>query len=119
MKTLVITSHPDIQDDSIQKFLKYSIPLSDEVIYHHLESIYSFGEINVKREKELLRNCQRIIFQFPFYWYSALAILKHWVDEVLTEGFDYGLNRFPLKGREFGLVMTLGYLKKSIRLVEK
>ena len=116
MKTLVIVSHSDIQESSSQKFLKDSFPLSDAIIYHHLESIYSFDEINVKKEQELLTNYQRIIFQFPFYWYSAPAMLKHWLDEVLTEGFAYGPNRFPLKGKELGLVMTIGVSEKEYQV---
>lgn len=71
MKTLVIFSHPNIQKSSSQKFLKASFPTSDSFTYHHLETAYPRGEIDVEREQQLLLAHDRILFQFPFYWYAA------------------------------------------------
>src|SRR5699024_11374121 len=66
------------------------------------------GKIDVEREQQLLKDNDRVIFQFPFYWYSSPAFLKQWQDEVLTEGFAHGGAQGELAGKEFGLIFMLG-----------
>lgn len=41
-------------------------------------------------EQEALLKAQTIVFEFPFYWYFAPAILKQYLDTVFTYGFAYG-----------------------------
>ncbi|MUV36401.1 putative NAD(P)H oxidoreductase YrkL [Lentibacillus sp. JNUCC-1] len=107
MKTLVIISHPDILESGSQQFLLNAVP-SEGVTIHHLESTYPSGKIDVQKEQELLDAHDRIIFQFPFYWYSSPAPLKQWQDDVLTNGYAHGKADGRLAGKEFGLVFMLG-----------
>ncbi|MFZ4702689.1 MAG: NAD(P)H-dependent oxidoreductase, partial [Candidatus Methylumidiphilus sp.] len=46
--------------------------------------------VDVEREQALLREADWVVFQHPFYWYSAPALLKEWMDVVLEQGFAYG-----------------------------
>lgn len=108
MKTLVIISHPEITESGTQQFLLSSIADNDTVEVHHLEGIYPDRKIDVLAEQKLLKEYDRIVFQFPFYWYSSPPMLKQWQDEVLTDGFAYGKNGHQLKGKEFGLVLSIG-----------
>ena len=108
MKTLVIISHPSILESSSQQFLLSVIPENEGVTVHHLEEVYPDGKIDVDKEHRLLEEHDRIIFQFPFYWYSSPAFLKHWQDEVLTDGFAHGKQGDKLAGKEFGLVFMIG-----------
>ncbi|MDY0407249.1 NAD(P)H-dependent oxidoreductase [Virgibacillus sp. 179-BFC.A HS] len=108
MKTLVIISHPEIGDSSSQQFLLSAVPKDKDVTIHHLESVYPDGNIDTVKEQKLLKQHDRILFQFPFYWYSSPALLKQWQDDVLTEGFAYGPRGSMLAGKEFGLVLAIG-----------
>lgn len=108
MKTLVIISHPEMMESGSQQYLLSSIPEGKDITIHHLESVYPDFKIDVEMEQALLKEHERIIFQFPFYWYSAPALLKKWQDEVLTDGFAYGKRGKALTGKEFGLVMSIG-----------
>ncbi len=112
MKTLVIISHPEISESGSQQFLLSSIPESESVKVHHLEGAYPDNQIDVAAEQKLLKQFDRILFQFPFYWYSSPPMLKQWQDEVLTYGFAYGKNGHALNGKEFGLVLSVG-IKES------
>lgn len=112
MKTLVIISHPDITESSSQQYLLSSVPENQAVTVHHLEKVYADGKIDAAREQALLLEHDRILFQFPFYWYSSPAMLKLWQDEVLEEGFAYGKRGTALHEKEFGLVLNIG-IKKS------
>lgn len=116
MKTLIIVSHPDIEDSNSQQFLKEAIPRSDHIKYHHLESVYPTGNIDIRYEQDLLKQYDRIIFQFPFYWYAAPPMLKKWQDEVLEEYIAFGTGGTLLQGKELGLVMTIGIAEKEYQV---
>lgn len=112
MRTLVIISHPALEESHSQNFLRESLP-EEGVTWHHLEKLYSDGTIPVHTEQELLLNHERILFQFPFYWYSSPPLLKKWQDEVLTEGFAFGTEKRKLAGKEFGLVIHTGVQERE------
>ena len=113
MKTLVIISHPEILESGSQQYLLSSVPENKDITVHHLESIYPDFNIDVKKEQSLLKEYDRIIFQFPFYWYSAPALLKKWQDDVLADGFAYGKKGKALVGKEIGLVISIGVRKEE------
>lgn len=112
IKTLVVVSHPDINNSQTETFLKQGSQHAD-AIWHHVESLKS---IDVDLEKKLLSSADRIIFQFPLYWYSAPSGLKHWIDTVLSRNFVYGDGQYHLADKEFGLVVTTGLAQKDFQI---
>ena len=58
----------------------------------------------VAREQDRVRWADALLFQFPFWWWSMPAILKGWVDRVLSNGFAYGSAN--LDGKAAMLCMT-------------
>ncbi|MFC0672750.1 NAD(P)H-dependent oxidoreductase [Brachybacterium hainanense] len=44
----------------------------------------------VREEQRKLAAAELLVLQFPLWWYGTPAILKGWLDRVLTEGFAYG-----------------------------
>lgn len=104
MKTLVIVAHPDIKQSGTQQFLHHQLATITDVTWHELAVD---GNFDVTAEQNLLKTHERIIFQFPLYWYSVPVNLRQWQDTVLTRGFAYG-NGAVLAGKEFGVVVSLG-----------
>ena len=98
LKTLVVVSHPEINNSQTQQFLLQGARLQD-VTWHHVEEL---AEIDVEKEQALLKEHDRIIFQFPLYWYAAPEGLKHWEDNVLTRNFVYGDGDDNLAEKEIG-----------------
>ena len=45
--------------------------------------------------------------QVPWYWYSVPALLKEWMDQVLTYGFAYGSHATALQGKTLQVVTTI------------
>ena len=113
MKTLLIVSHPNLIDSGSQQYFLSSIKNREDVTVHHLEGVYPDWNIDVSSEQELLKQHDRILFQFPFYWYSSPPLLKHWQDVVLEEGFAYGTRGRALAGKEFGLVLMIGVQERE------
>ncbi|NKC69000.1 NAD(P)H-dependent oxidoreductase [Vagococcus fluvialis] len=100
MKTLIVLAHPEYEDSNTQQFLIASTKNLEDVRVRYLDE----EKIDKIKEKEFLKEVDRIIFQFPMYWYSAPFLLKRWLDEV----FDDSLIANGLKNKELGLVVTMG-----------
>ena len=63
-------------------------------------------------EQEKLKAADLVILQFPLWWFGLPAMLKGWVDRVMTMGFAYGggkhYDQGGLKGRRAMLALTTG-----------
>ncbi|XP_066570035.1 NAD(P)H dehydrogenase [quinone] 1 [Amia ocellicauda] len=44
---------------------------------------------DIMEEQKKVKAADLIIFQFPMYWFSVPAIMKGWIDRVLTQGFAF------------------------------
>lgn len=95
MKTLVVVGHPNLEKSVINKAWREALrPIeSDEVIVHVLsEVVGEDGNFDVAREQALLEGVDRVILQFPLYWYMPPAIMLHWMTTVWCDGWAYGEN---------------------------
>uniref|UniRef100_G3NHX6 Ribosyldihydronicotinamide dehydrogenase [quinone] n=1 Tax=Gasterosteus aculeatus TaxID=69293 RepID=G3NHX6_GASAC len=48
---------------------------------------------DITEEQRKLTEADLIIFQFPMYWFTVPAIMKGWMDRVLTLGYAYSEER--------------------------
>ncbi|MEH7444151.1 NAD(P)H-dependent oxidoreductase [Bacillus sp. JJ1122] len=109
MKTLVIAAHPNMEGSTINStWVKRLRQEEGEITVHELYAAYPDGKIDIEREQQLLLEHDRIVFQFPFYWYSSPALLKEWQDVVLAYGWAYGSQGTNLHGKEFMLAISTG-----------
>ncbi len=108
MKTLVIVAHPNIAKSWINRRWVEELKKHPEITVHELYKEYPSGTIDVEREQALLLEHHRIVWQFPFYWYSSPPLLKKWQDEVLTYGWAYGSKGDKLHGKELMLAISTG-----------
>lgn len=100
--------HPQIEDSSTQQFLKEAADLS-EVTWYPVSTF----DVEVAKEQALIEQTDRLVLQFPLYWYSAPAVLKNWLDQVLTRHFAYPDAMGSLVGKELGIAVSLGSPAKS------
>lgn len=96
MKTLIIIGHPDKENSHAQQFLIESLQHFENVTTHDIAKDY-----DVEEDRAKLKEADRIILQFPIYWYSCPSIVKEWIDKVWEMTCQ-------LKGKELGLSITLG-----------
>ena len=108
-KTLIILAHPTMHTSRLNKALLDAIKDEADVTVHDLYATYQTQEaIDVKKVQALLLAHDRIIFQFPLFWFSTPGLLKDWQDKVLEYGFAYGSEGSKLAGKEFKLAITIG-----------
>ncbi|MBN3574682.1 NAD(P)H-dependent oxidoreductase [Vibrio neptunius] len=113
MKILNLVFHPNLDDSRSNKTWKSQLDESGKVTTSRdLYSEYNDFQIDVEREQALLEAHDRIILQFPFYWYSMPPLLKKWLDDVLAYNFAYGPEGDKLKGKDMQLVVSVGGREK-------
>lgn len=99
MKILVLFAHPKISDSIVQIEMLSRIRGLEGVTIHDLYAAYPDFLIDVDHEQALLLQHDLVIFQHPFYWYSAPAIIKEWLDLVLEHDWAYGSKGTRLHGK--------------------
>lgn len=110
---LIILAHPNLANSQINQALLNAVNKNDKVTIHDLYSIYPDGVIDIDAEQQKLTDADAVIFQHPFYWYSAPAILKEWLDLVLQFNYAYGPKGEALKGKQWLTVLTTGGSKNA------
>ncbi|MEM6820432.1 MAG: NAD(P)H-dependent oxidoreductase [Verrucomicrobiota bacterium] len=108
MNVLVILAHPDIDSSRSNRHLLLELEKHPNLSVNSIYKNYSDWKIDVTREQELLAKHDRIVFQFPLYWYSTPPLLKKWQDDVLTYGWAYGDGGDQLKGKELLIATSIG-----------
>jgi len=108
MSTLVIVSHPHLECSRAHRRMLRATDGLGDVEVRHLESLYPDGRIDVAAEQGALLAATRVVFQFPFYWFSTPPLLKAWQDEVLAVGFAYGPGGTKTRGKLLQPVLTTG-----------
>jgi glutathione-regulated potassium-efflux system ancillary protein KefG len=107
-RVLILFSHPLLEKSRVQTELLKKAMTVENVTVNDLYERYPEFDIDVDREKRLLLDHDIIIWQHPFYWYSAPAILKQWKDLVLEHGWAYGKKGTALTDKKVFNVLTSG-----------
>ena len=108
MNILVLAAHPDLHQSRANKALIHELNEHRDIHVRDLYLEYPTWQIDVEKEQLMLLQYDRIVFQFPFYWYNCPPLLKKWFDDVLTFGWAYGPGGENLLGKEFMIATTTG-----------
>ena len=81
--------HPNFAQSRGNKIIYDAVRSVQGVTFRFAYQEFPDGKIDAKIEQDLLSSHDLIVFQHPFYWYSAPALLRQWQDAVLGYGFAY------------------------------
>jgi glutathione-regulated potassium-efflux system ancillary protein KefG len=112
-KVLILFAHPALDKSRVQQRLVERIQHLDGVTFHDLYEVYPDLDIDVQQEQQLLLDHDMIVWQHPFYWYSAPAIIKQWIDLVLEHGWAYGSKGKALTGKYIFNAISAGGPKET------
>jgi glutathione-regulated potassium-efflux system ancillary protein KefG len=107
-RVLVLFAHPAFEKSRIHRRLLDAIADLEGVTVHDLYEVYPDFQIDVAAEQRRLLDHDVLILQHPFYWYSAPALVKEWLDLVLEHGFAYGSRGTALAGKVMLNATTTG-----------
>ncbi|GGB96557.1 NAD(P)H-dependent oxidoreductase [Dyadobacter sediminis] len=110
MKTLIIVVHPDLEHSAVNKrWIETLNRFPEKYVVHSLYEVYPDEKIDVQAEQKMVEQYDKIVFQFPYYWFNCPPLLKKWLDEVLTHGWAYGSKSgYKLAGKKIALAISLG-----------
>lgn len=104
MKTTIFLFHPNLKESRVNAALVKDIDTEVRNIY----DLYPDGNINIHQEQEALIKADRVVLQFPMYWYSVPPLMKKWEDLVLEHGWAYGSKGHALDNKEVLLAVSTG-----------
>lgn len=108
-KILVINGHPTPQDSTAGKAVLEAFgKLCPDAAVRTLATGCGESGFDVAAEQAALVEADVVVWHFPFYWYAVPALMKKWIDDVLTHGFAYGSGGTALHGKHLLLSFTTG-----------
>ncbi|MEP6792122.1 MAG: NAD(P)H-dependent oxidoreductase [Ramlibacter sp.] len=104
----VLAAHPNWRESRVNRRLEAAARAIPGVRVNDLYASYADYDIHVAAEQPRLAAAQLVVLLHPVQWYSMPALLKLWLDEVLTFGWAYGTGGTALRGKDLWLVATTG-----------
>ena len=108
MNTTVLVFHPDLSNRSTVNARLAEAAREAGAEVRDMYALYPDFAVDAAAEQQVLEAADRIVWQFPMYWYSSPALLKQWEDAVLTYGWAYGSTGNALHGKELMLAVSPG-----------
>ena len=114
---LVLAAHPNLENSRVNRELMRAARALGErhVEVRELYALYPDYLIDIEAEQAALAQARLVVWQHPIHWYSMPALLKLWLDEVLSFGWAYGPGGTALKGKDLWLVASTGGPQDSYR----
>ena len=109
-KTLILVFHPALARSKANAALATAAAALPDTDVVDMQALYPDGVVDADREVPRLLAADRIVLQFPIYWYSTPPLLKAWQDAVLTRMYyiAYETEGRRLKGTPILVVATAG-----------
>jgi glutathione-regulated potassium-efflux system ancillary protein KefG len=107
-KILILFAHPALEKSRVHVTLLNHVKHLQGITVNDLYQNYPDFDIDIEKEQDLLLQHDIMIWQHPFYWYSAPALLKQWQDLVLEHGWAYGKTGHKLDGKKIFNAITSG-----------
>lgn len=111
MKTLVVVGHPHLATSVVNRAWTEAIRSldTDEVTLHVLEEVIrEDGTFDLQAEQKLIEAADRLILQFPLYWYMPPGIMVEWMDTVWAEHWAWGDGGVSMEGKRIDAAVSCG-----------
>ncbi|MDP4300631.1 NAD(P)H-dependent oxidoreductase [Leptothrix discophora] len=110
MRRLVLLAHPDLHRSRVSRRLADAAGLlgPDAVELRDLYALYPDYAMDVGAEQAALARADLVVWLHPIQWYAPPALMKLWIDEVLTLGWAYGRGGDALRGKDLWLACSTG-----------
>ena len=114
---LVLAAHPHLEHSHVNRVLTQAAAALKprDVEVRDLYALYPDYLIDIEAEQAALARARLVVWQHPIHWYSMPALMKLWVDDVLSFGWAYGPGGEALKGKDLWLVASTGGPQDSYR----
>ena len=105
---VVLLAHPALERARLGPAMADAALATEGVDLRDLYELYPDFTVDVAAEQAALQAARAVVLQFPLYWFSTPALMKEWLDLVLTHGFAYGRDGRALEGKMLACAVTTG-----------
>ena len=106
--TLVLVSHPALASSKTHSAIVDELRALENVTVRYIDDeLGQARAFDTAAEHAIIEKNDTIVLQFPWYWYSAPATMKKYLDEILAPGWAFE-GRFALEGKKLQLLVTTG-----------
>jgi glutathione-regulated potassium-efflux system ancillary protein KefF len=104
----VLAAHPHLRESRVNRRLLEAARATPGTAVQDLYGSYPDYDIDVAAEQARVGRAALLVLLHPIQWYSMPALMKLWLDEVLTYGWAYGSKGQALRGKDLWLVASTG-----------
>ncbi|HZY19883.1 MAG TPA: NAD(P)H-dependent oxidoreductase [Ramlibacter sp.] len=104
----LLAAHPNWRESRVNRRLLAVAQATAGVQVQDLYGSYPDYDIDVQAEQARAAKASLLVLLHPIQWYSMPALMKLWLDEVLTHGWAYGHGGTALHGKDLWLVASTG-----------
>jgi putative NADPH-quinone reductase len=112
---LILLFHPDLRASRVNRALYESVKDVNGIFHQDVYAKYPDFDIDVTEEQALCQEHDVIVFQHPIQWYSCPALMKEWIDRVLTYGWAHGPDGTKLQGKSWLSAASAGWSEPDYR----
>ncbi len=109
-RVLVLLAHPDLHRSRVSRRLAQAaraLP-PGRIEVRDLYALYPDYALDARAEQAALERADLVVWLHPIQWYAPPALMKLWIDEVLTLGWAYGRGGTALHGKDLWLACSTG-----------
>ncbi len=114
-RILILLFHPDLRASRVNQAMSESVKGLKGISHYDVYAKYPDFDIDVASEQSLCQEHDVIVFQHPIQWYSCPALMKEWIDRVLTYGWAHGPGGTALRGKSWLTATSAGWKKSDYR----
>lgn len=109
---LILAAHPDLAGSHVTRQLLEAARRAscgpEHLELRDLYALYPDYAIDIAAEQQAVARARLLVWLHPLHWYGMPALMKLWVDEVLSFGWAYGPGGTALQGKELWLLSSTG-----------
>ncbi|MGY0194459.1 glutathione-regulated potassium-efflux system oxidoreductase KefF [Leptothrix sp. BB-4] len=109
-RVIVLLAHPDLHRSRVSRRLADAVRRlgSERIELRDLYALYPDYAVDPAAEQAALARADLVVWLHPIQWYAPPALMKLWIDEVLTLGWAYGKGGTALHGKDLWLACSTG-----------
>ncbi len=112
---LLLFAHPRYEQSRVNRALLSALHHEKHITIHDLYERYPDFNIDAAHERNLLLAHNIVVWHYPFYMYSAPAMIKQWIDVVLEHGWAHGEGGCNMAGKVAFHALTTGGAREGYR----
>jgi glutathione-regulated potassium-efflux system ancillary protein KefF len=105
---VVIHAHPYPRRSRACAALMQAIRDLPQLEVRTIYDLYPDLDVDADAERKALEGAKLVVWLHPLYWYSVPALMKLWMERVLSKGWAYGDGGTALHGKQCLWVTTTG-----------